>query len=195
MQPPQPQPLQTVSDPALAALRALRPAPSDLADYQVKYVAQVQAGDVLETLRAQLDDVLALMASLPVGRHHHRYAPGKWSIAELMGHLTDTERVFSLRALCFARKDPGPLPGFDEDPYVEAAGFDARGLPSIMQEFEHLRRANLALFGSFDAAAFERRGTASGRDISVRALVYLTAGHVAHHLQVLRERYLEHDAP
>jgi uncharacterized damage-inducible protein DinB len=150
----------------------------------------VRDGDIVEVLRAQLDELLALGRAIPAAKETYRYAPGKWSVSELLGHVTDLERAFGLRAMCIARKDPGPFPSVDEDPYVAAASFDDRGLASILDELEHLRRANLALFASFDEAALERRGTAAGHVMSVRGLMFLTAGHAAHHLAVLRQRYL-----
>jgi hypothetical protein len=175
---------------ALVAARTTRPKPGEHAPYHATYFAHVPDGDIVATLRAQLDEALALLRSIPAALHTHRYAPGKWSVTELLGHVVDLERAFGLRAMCFARKDPGPLPGVDEDPYVAAAAFDERGLASLLEEFEHLRRANLALFASFDEAALERRGTASGHVMSVRGMMYLTAGHAAHHFNVLRQRYL-----
>ena len=178
------------SDPGRVAARTQRPRPDEHAPYHAAYLAHVPAGDIVEVLRAQLTDMLALARSIPARHHTFRYAPGKWSITEIFGHITDIERAFGLRAMCFARKDPGPLPGVDEDPYVAAADFDTRGLASILVELEHVRLANLALYASFDAAALERKGTASGRELSVRGLMYLTAGHALHHLGVLRERYL-----
>lgn len=178
------------TDTTRAAARTRRPRAEDLSSAHAVYVAKVPQGDVVATLRAQLDDLLAVARALPAAHQTFRYAPGKWSITELFGHITDMERAFGLRAMCFARKDPGPLPSVDEDPYVAAARFDARGLASVAEELEHLRRANLALYSSFDDEVFERRGTAASREVSVRTLVYLTAGHTAHHLGVLRERYL-----
>jgi hypothetical protein len=174
----------------LVAARTTRPKPGEHAPYHVTYFAHVPEGDIVAVLSAQLDDALALARSIPSGLHTHRYAPGKWSVTELFGHVVDLERVFGMRAMCFARKDPGPLPSVDEDPYVAAACFDERGLASLVEEFEHLRRANLALYSSFDEAALERRGTASGHVMSVRGMMFLTAGHAAHHFNVLRERYL-----
>lgn len=177
---------------ALVAARTTRPSPGEHAPYHSTYFAHVPEGDIVAALRAQLDEVLALGRSIPAAQHTHRYAPGKWSVTEVFGHVVDLERAFGLRAMCFARKDPGPLPGVDEDPYVAAACFDERGLASLLEELEHLRRANLALFASFDEATLERRGTASGHVMSVRGMMYLTAGHAAHHFNVLRERYLTH---
>jgi hypothetical protein len=178
------------TDERRADARSRRPAANEIAPYQQAYVAHVPAGDVLESLVTQLGEALQLAASFPGDAAFNRYAAGKWSAAEVFGHITDLERAFGLRAMCFARKDPGPLPSVDEDPYVAAADFDGRGLSSIITEFEHLRRANLALFASFAPEVLDRRGVASGFDLSVRGLLYLTAGHAAHHLHVLRERYM-----
>jgi len=179
-----------LSSATLIAARTARPEPGEHAPYHSTYFAHVPDGDIVATLRAQLDEALALLRSISAARHTSRYAPGKWSVTELFGHVVDLERAFGFRAMCFARRDPGPLPSVDEDPYVAAAAFDDRGLASLIEEFEHLRRANLALFASFDEPTLERRGTASGHVMSVRGMMYLTAGHVAHHLNVLRERYL-----
>lgn len=183
-------PSSAALEPLRIAARSARPVPGEHAPYQVMYVAQVPPGDVLETLGRQLDEAMALARWIPPERHTYRYAPGKWSVAEVLGHVTDLERTFGLRAMCIARRDPGPFPSVEEDPYVAAAGFDSRGLENILDELQHLRRANLALFASFDDEALERRGTAAGHVISVRGLLYLTAGHMAHHLAVVRERYL-----
>lgn len=185
------QPTSRTTQPSARDARTRRPAPDEHAPYQADYIRHVPTADVLDSLAAQLDEVLALAAGVAPERERYRYAPGKWSITEVFGHFTDMERVFGQRALGFARQDPGPFPGVDEDPYVAAADFDARGLASVVREFEHLRRANLELFAHFDAAALERRGEASGYELSVRGALYLMAGHVAHHLNVLRERYLE----
>jgi hypothetical protein len=175
---------------AVVAARTVRPQPGEHAAYHAAYFALVPEGDIVAFLRGQLEVMLALGNSIPAARHRHRYAPGKWSVTEVFGHITDLERAFGTRAMCFARQDPGPLPGVDEDPYVAAARFDERGLASVLEELEHQRRANLALFASFGEELLDRRGTASGHVISVRGLMYLVAGHAAHHLNVLRERYL-----
>ena len=120
-----------------------------------------------------------------------RYAPGKWSLTEVIGHVVDTERVLATRAMLFARGDAKPLPGFDQDALIEGAMFDDRPLASLVDEFEHLRRANVALFGSWGEEAQARRGVASGCAFTVRALVTIVAGHALHHLDVVRERYLD----
>ena len=144
----------------------------------------------MEILEGNLQETLATLQ--PLGEEHasHRYAPGKWTLREVIGHLTDAERVFAYRALRIARGDATPLPGFDHDAYVRAARFERRLLAEILEEFEHLRRSNLRLFGSFDEEDLSRRGTASGHGVSVRALLFITAGHERHHLRVIRERYV-----
>ena len=165
----------------------------DASEYPVSHAAYVQEapeGDILETLRKQGEEIQALMASIPADKEGHRYAPGKWSIRELMGHLNDAEKCFEHRAYRFGRGDASPLPGFDEDAYVAAADFDRRPLAELLEEFTHLRAATLATFRHLPAEAWDRRGTANGKEVSVRALAFVIAGHAAHHLRIVRERYL-----
>jgi hypothetical protein len=167
-----------------------RPGADEYAPFYAGYVAEVPEGDVLDFLRHQTDEVLASLRPLPAARWRHRYAPGKWSIAEVLGHLTDAERVFAYRALRIARGDQTPLPGFDENAYVPAGGFDARAPAGLLTEYVTVREATVALFQGLPAGAGERRGVASGAGVSARALLYMIAGHERHHLRVLQERYL-----
>ncbi|HEX9108815.1 MAG TPA: DinB family protein, partial [Longimicrobiales bacterium] len=118
------------------------------------------------------------------------YAPGKWTIKQVVGHLADTERVMSARALCFARGEQAPLPAFDENAYVDNAGFEQRTLESLVQELRAVRAASVALFDGLGAEAWTRRGTASGHGITVRALAWVIVGHELHHRAILRERYI-----
>ena len=118
-----------------------------------------------------------------------RYQPGKWSVKEVLGHITDGERVFSYRALRFARADQTPIPGFDETKWVPAGHFDRRSLQDLVAEYEAVRAATLALFASFDDEALLRRGKANDAEVSVRALAHIIAGHELHHVGLLRERY------
>jgi len=166
------------------------PDPTECPPVHRGYVARVPPGDILSILETQIDDTKRLLAGLDAIAAEYRYAPGKWSVKDVVGHLCDVERVFSYRALCFARNDPTPLPGFEQDDYVASGGFGARSLPSLLEELEVIRRATLALFRGFDAAAVERRGTASGGELTVRIIAYIIAGHELHHGVVLRERYL-----
>ena len=146
--------------------------------------------DILHTLEQQCGETLELLRGVGEKRAGHRYAPGKWSIKEVVGHLCDSERVFAYRAMRFARNDPTPLPGFEQDDYVRWGGFDERELRELCDELEHQRRSTIELFRGMDEAALARRGTASGAAITVRALPFIIAGHERHHGQVLRERYL-----
>jgi hypothetical protein len=167
-----------------------RPSPDEYAPYFGRYIDEVPSGDVLETLQRQMAEAQALLHGIPESRALHRYAPGKWSIKEVVGHVSDTERIFTYRALCFARSERAPLPGFEEDEYVAAAGFDTRPLSDLARELGSVRVATLALFRGLSDEALLRRGTANARPYSVRAIAYIIAGHERHHARVLRERYL-----
>lgn len=173
-----------------AAYFAVRPTPEEYAPLYETYVRLVPAGDLLDTLAREHERTLGLLAEVDEERALYRYEEGKWSLKEVVGHLADTERIFAYRALTFARRDANPLPGMDQDPYVEAAGFDRRSWESLVGEWRLERQANLLLFGSFDGETLDRRGNASGFGVSVRALLYIIAGHELHHRRVLEERYL-----
>lgn len=165
-----------------------RPEASEYAPYYANYISQVE-GDVMEMLRRQLEEIKSLTRDFTEDRAGTGYEAGKWSVKELVGHLVDTERVFAYRSLCFARGDRTPLPGFEQDDYVRAADFNRRTLEDITAEFAAVRESTLRLFESFDRDAWARSGTANQHEASVRAVVYITAGHTAHHLRILRERY------
>ena len=168
----------------------LRPDASEYAPNYETYVSRVPDGNLLMILEDQRLETQELLGGIPDGRALHRYAPGKWSIKEVVGHVTDAERVFCYRALRFARADQTPLPGFDEKTYTPAGRFDARALPDLADELDAVRHATIALFRGFDAEALQRRGPANNKQVSVRALAYIIAGHERHHLGILRERYL-----
>ena len=167
-----------------------RPDETEYAHYYGKYVSLVAGDDVLAALGDQLAATLALLRSVPEERANLRYAPGKWSIKELLGHMIDTERIFAYRALRFARGDTTPVPGFEQDGYILNASFDACALDALTAEFESVRRATLFLFKHLDAEAWMRKGVASESEVSVRALAYIIAGHELHHTGILRDRYL-----
>ena len=167
-----------------------RPASGEYAPAYERYVSLVPEGDIVTTLKQQLESTLALLRGIDEPQANKRYAPGKWSIKELVGHLIDSERIFAYRALRFARNDQTPLSGFEQDDYVRSASFDDRSLADLTNEFEHVRRANISLFASLDPEAYSRRGPANEVEISVRALAYIMAGHETHHMQVLNSRYL-----
>jgi uncharacterized damage-inducible protein DinB len=168
----------------------VRPAPDEYAPYYGRYIALVPDGPIVETLRSQIAETAALLGALPEAKGEHRYEPGKWSVKEVLGHVIDGERIFSYRALRFARRDETPLPGFDENLYVPAAAFGRRTIRNLLDEFRAVREATVQLFQNLDEEALSRSGIASENRMSVRALAWTIAGHERHHAGVLRERYL-----
>lgn len=166
-----------------------RPNTTEYGSFYHGYVSLVPDGDVVDVLRDSGRTLHERVSAIPEDRGGHRYAEGKWSIRELIGHLVDAERIFTYRALRIARGDATPLPGFEENEYVRASGSDARTLASLVREQGVVREATVQLFESLPEEAWRRRGTASGASISVRALAYITAGHALHHFRILRERY------
>ncbi|HWK90182.1 MAG TPA: DinB family protein, partial [Longimicrobium sp.] len=146
-------------------------------------------------LRRQMEEAAALARGLSAEQAAHRYAEGKWSIKQVLGHVIDAERIFAYRLLRIGRGDATPLPGFDENPYVDAANFDARTAADLAAELEHVRQSTLDLLRHLDDGALARRGTASGFEVSARALAWIIAGHMHHHLALIRERYLTSPAP
>lgn len=166
------------------------PSPTEYHPAFAGYVTKVQAvTDPIAQLQIQLDEILALLDPLGQSKWLHRYAPGKWSLKELLGHVIDAERIFAYRALRIARGDTTPLPGFEQDPYVEAAEADQCDPVRLLGEFEHVRRATIFMCQNFPDAAWSRTGTASGGPMSTRAMVYILLGHAQHHLDIIRERY------
>jgi hypothetical protein len=168
-----------------------RPDKSEYPAYCEGYIERVPAGNIVDILRGQLEDSLALFRSIPEARGGYRYAEGKWSVKELIGHVTDGERIFAYRALRFSRGDATPLAGFEQDDYVRGGGFDRRGLKDLIDEFEHVRRATISLFSSLDGEAWSRRGSANQNEMSVRAIAFVVAGHERHHVEILQTRYLQ----
>lgn len=170
--------------------RATRPSPDEYAPYYGTYIRKVPDGDIVRTLKTLIGETVAYLREIPESRERHRYAPDKWSIREVIGHLTDSERVFAYRALRFARGDTTALPGFDQNEFVRGARLDDRTLPSLAAEYVAVRSASVALFEGLFPEEWARSGTASGKQMSVRALAWVIAGHELHHLEVLRTRYM-----
>jgi hypothetical protein len=166
-----------------------RPAADEYSTPFARYVERVPDGALVPQLERQAADTAAVLGALSEQRAAFRYAPDKWSVKEIVGHLADAERVFSYRLLRFARQDETALPGFDENAYVEAAGFDRRTLGDLLAELAAVRDATLRLLRGLPADASVRRGIASGGTLSVRALAYVVAGHELHHREVLKTRY------
>ncbi|HXC16230.1 MAG TPA: DinB family protein [Holophagaceae bacterium] len=167
-----------------------RPDVSEYTPNYTTYISEAPEGGIVTVLRQQGSEILGMLSALPESMGGHRYAPGKWSIRELVGHLNDAERSFSHRAFRFSRGDGSPMPGFDEDAYIAASNYDVRTLADLTEEFGHLRAATSADFMHLTPEAWDRHGIANGKEISVRALAFVIAGHAQHHLNVLRERYL-----
>jgi uncharacterized damage-inducible protein DinB len=174
----------------VGSLRAVRPEQSEHLPYYGRYIDLVPDGDIVQTLATQLKATQDFLASLPASMATHRYAAGKWSVNEMIGHMADTERIFTSRALRFARNDHQAQPGFEQDDYVRNANFEAYPLAELASEFGAVRHATIYLFRHLGEDAWMRRGIASGGEVTVRALAYMTAGHELHHREILRTRYL-----
>jgi hypothetical protein len=167
-----------------------RPERTEAAEYYFTYIDVVPDGDICAQLRAQGNEALAMCHAIGEQHSLHRYAPGKWSIREVLGHLNDCERLFVFRAMWFARGFDSPLPSFDQHVAVTAAASDAQPWGHHVDEFRSVRASTAAFFEHLPPEAWDRRGIASDNPFTVRALAYIAVGHVTHHLRILRERYL-----
>lgn len=168
-----------------------RPQPGEYPPYASMYLDLLPDDDrLLDHLRDNLRAAIALVSCLSEEQLLHRYAHDKWTVKEVLVHIVDDERIYAYRAMCFARGETTPLPGFEQDDYVAASGANARSLHSILMEYAAVRHATLAFFDGLDEAALTRTGVANGNRASVRALGWHIAGHELHHLNLLRERYL-----
>ena len=168
-----------------------RPGADEYAPYYERYVSRVPTGDLRGTLRAQLGTTLALLRGIGESKGDHRYGPDKWTIKEVIGHVIDTERIMAYRALRIGRGDTTPLPGFEQDPFVEHGNFGQRTLANLGEELEVVRRSTLILYQHLGEDALARRGTASGQTVTPRALAWIIAGHELHHVEVLKTKYIE----
>jgi hypothetical protein len=169
-----------------------RPAPEEYAQsvYTSRYVNLVPGEDVLSELDKSAKEVQNLFASLPETQWDYRYAPGKWTLKELLAHMIDTERVMAYRALCIARGEKQPLPGFNEETYAANGNYDKRLPAELLQEYRLIREANLLQFKNLDETMLSQAGNANGNDITARAVLFVMAGHERHHLNIIQERYL-----
>jgi len=170
--------------------RSAHPEPTEHPPYYEKYISQVPQGDIVTVLEQELDAALALLNGIPTAKADFRYAPGKWTVKESIGHVIDCERVYAYRALRFARNDKKPLPGISPDDDMPYAKFADRELAGLISEFTHVRLASIDLFRHLEPAAWDRRGIASDMEFTVRAMAYITAGHEIHHREILKTRYL-----
>jgi uncharacterized damage-inducible protein DinB len=167
-----------------------RPQTDEHLAYYGKYIEKVPDGDLISLLREQLMDTVALLKDVSPEKADYAYGPGKWTIKEVVGHIMDGERVFAYRALRFARNDHTDLPGFDENAWVPAANFGARTLGDLLEELQVVRASTIHFAKHLDDETLKRRGKANGAEVSVRALLYIIAGHERHHVALLKERYL-----
>ena len=174
----------------MSAPAPARPETNEYAPYYGKYVSLVPDGDLVETLEREGAETFALLRGLTEEQGAHRYEPGKWSVRQLVGHVNDTERLFAYRLLAIARGERQPLPGMDQDEWMANVDFDARTLADLADEFEAVRGATVRLLRHLSPEALARRGTASDYEVTARALAYIIAGHAAHHVRILKERYL-----
>jgi len=167
-----------------------RPAHNEYPEYYSRYVSRVPEGDVLDTIENQIAETTAFLATIDEKTANHRYTADKWSIKQVVGHLIDIERLFQYRVLAFARRDPAPLPGMEQDDYVDNANFDDRTLAELIDEYRITRQAGLSLFKSFDDDVQMRKGIANEVEFTVRTIPFILAGHDIHHIGVIKDRYL-----
>ena len=167
-----------------------RPKPDEADPYYSTYIDRIASEDIVGVLTAQLEEAAGFLVGIPEERSLHQYAPGKWSMRQLLNHVNDSERIFLFRALWFARGFESSLPGFDEKVSASAADADDFSWGSHIHEFRAIRLATLAFFRNLPPEAWSRRGVASEKPFTVRALAYITGGHLVHHMAILKERYL-----
>ena len=166
-----------------------KPNDTEYAAYFGRYVNLVPEGEIVGTLAGQISATLATLKSVSDADSLKRYAEGKWSIREVVGHMIDTERIFAYRALRIARNDQTNLPGFEQDDYIPAAGFDRRPWSGLLEEFDAVRHSNVLMFRGLHDEAWARQGMSNGKLLSARAAAYIIAGHELHHMKVLRDQY------
>ena len=163
---------------------------SEYNSYYQTYISAIGDVDLLVNLKDGLDSFAKFIDTIPDEKLSYAYREGKWSVAEVILHLIDTERIFQYRALRFARNDNTPVPGFDQDFYVPNSRANLRSKKSIISEYKSVRKASITLFESFDEESLKNLGTASGSNMSVRALGFVICGHLKHHKSIIEERYL-----
>jgi hypothetical protein len=168
----------------------MRPIKGTYPDYYENYIPLVKNNSIIEALNENEVEIRKFFASIPSSKENHAYQIGKWTIKQILGHIIDTERIFSYRALRYARKDQTLLPSYEHDDYVKNAELEKRNLQDLINEFETVRRSTLSLFNSFGSEALLRTGNTPAGQATVLAVGYTICGHAIHHMNVVRERYL-----
>jgi hypothetical protein len=168
-----------------------RPQPGEYAPYYDRYISQIPGNDILATLDDQRRQMLLLLSGRAEADGDIRYAPEKWTVKEVLGHVCDAERIFAYRALRISRNDPTPMESFDENEYARNSPFSSRPLSDLIEEYIAVRRATISLFRNLDEPAWSRRGVASKNEVTVRGLAYIIAGHELHHRKILEEKYFK----
>lgn len=173
-----------------AAMPIAPPTSNEFAPYYVRYISLVTGSDILHALEQQIEQTRAMLSSVGEERASYRYAPDKWSIKQMIGHLVDSERIFAYRALRIARNDKTPIEGFEQDDYVRNGPFEHCTLADLVDEYATVRKATIQLFRALDETAWDRKGVANKSDVTVRAIAYIIVGHELHHRRILEEKYL-----
>ncbi len=171
-------------------LKISRPEIGEFDSYYERYVSLVEDGDIISALKNQIAETLRSLGEIDEEKASFRYAEGKWSVRELLGHIIDTERIFAYRALRISRGDRTPIEGYEQDDYIKNAEFDKCALADLAEEFALVRKSNLLMYRGLSETAWRRRGVANDKEVSVRALAYISAGHELYHVSILKERYL-----
>ena len=166
-----------------------RPKPDEYPKFYSGYIQLVPDTDILTYLNEQINKLKSLSDSWKDKDTGYRYAPGKWSVKQIIGHVCDTERVFAYRAMCFSRNERASLPGFDQDEYVAESNFDAVPFDDLVDELISLRESNLRMFDNFNDEVWSKSGIANEKEMTIRSILYILAGHLEHHLNIIQERY------
>lgn len=167
-----------------------KPNANEYAPYYQRYIDLITTDDIIAFYKQQADEIVTLFTSLSEEQASFRYAEGKWTIKEVLAHIVDSERIFGYRVLAISRGDKNPLPGFSENDYVRNGKYENRSLKSLLTEYSHLSSANLELFQALDDEMLTQRGTASGKEVTTKAIMFITVGHEKHHFEVIKSRYL-----
>lgn len=168
----------------------IKPSAGEYPSYFESYIDQVPEGNLLEILISQIEETTAFLSTLEESQWNYRYAPGKWTLKEMLGHISDTERIMGYRLLRISRGDQTPLSGYDEDEYVKGASFQNQSIAELLEEFRAVRHSTYTLLRGLNEDGWGRTGVANDKEISVRAIAYIIAGHELHHVKIIKEKYL-----